>query len=128
MIPPATYKRDLMKASKMARVMHAESRDAGTDPMTDVSSLDPFARGASTSGDYYCAASGITTQKSDYQTALTSVITNPPRPTFRDIIGKPVATSAQRKIKAKRNIDLEQGETDDALEKKDETPDRSRTQ
>ena len=52
LIPTATYKRDLTKASKMARVMRPESRDAETDPMTDISIFDPFARAASTTGDY----------------------------------------------------------------------------
>ena len=52
---PATYKgaRNIQaKTSKKVRVAHADSSDAGTDPMTDVSSFDPFARGASTTGDY----------------------------------------------------------------------------
>ena len=40
----------------MAEVAHAESRDAGTDPMTDLSSFDPYTRGASTSGDFHSAA------------------------------------------------------------------------
>ena len=64
----------------MAKVAH--SRDAGTDPMTDVSSFDPFARGTSTTGDYYSAASGMTTRESNYQTAYTSAVTNPPKQTF----------------------------------------------
>ena len=100
---PATYKRDPAKASKMVKVMHAESRDAATDPMTDVSSFDPFARGPSTRGNDYSAASGMTTQESNYQTAHTSAITNPPRQTLRDFVPRPVATSTQRKITTKRN-------------------------
>ena len=51
LIPPATYKRDLPRTNKMARVI-TESRDVGTDPLTSIS-FDPFARGASTTGDYY---------------------------------------------------------------------------
>ena len=94
LIPPATYKRDSTKASKMARVVHAESSDAGTDPKTDVSSIDSFARGTSTTGDENSAATSMTT-KSDYHTALTSVITNLRRPTFTKIIQGPVATSTQ---------------------------------
>ena len=39
-----------------------------------------------------------------------------------------MATSTQLKIIAKKNIDLEQGETEYALEMKDETPDTRRTQ
>ena len=116
LIPPATHEKDSTMASKMARVMHAESRGAGTDPMTDVSSIDPFTRGATTTGDNYSAVSGMTTQKSAYQTALTSAITNPPRSTFKDIIPRPVATSTQRKVNSKANIGLEQDETEDASE------------
>ena len=37
LVPPATYKRDPVKISKMAKVARAESRDAGTNPMTDLS-------------------------------------------------------------------------------------------
>ena len=56
LVPPATYRRDLSKASKMAKVTHTESRDAGTDPMTDPPSFDQYARGTSTSGDFHSAA------------------------------------------------------------------------
>ena len=42
LIPPATYKRVSTKASKMARAVHAESRDSGTEPMVDIHSIDPF--------------------------------------------------------------------------------------
>ena len=46
LIPPATYRSEPTKANKMGKVMHTKSRDAGTDPMTDFSSIDPIARGA----------------------------------------------------------------------------------
>ena len=71
LIPPATYKSDLPKTNKMARVIQTESRDVGTDPITSVS-FDPFAHGASTTGDYYSPASGMATRESNYYTARTS--------------------------------------------------------
>ena len=61
--PPATYKRDPTKLTKMARMIHAESRVARTDPMSNSSSLDPYARGVSTSGDFQSAAGQATTQR-----------------------------------------------------------------
>ena len=51
-VPPPTYKRDLPKTNKTARIVRAESCDVDTDPLTSVS-FDPFAYGASTTGDYY---------------------------------------------------------------------------
>ena len=105
LIPPATYSRDSRKSNNLTRVMHAESRDAGTDPMTDISSFDPFARGASTTKDYYSAASGMTTPESNYQTVPTSAVTKPHIQTFRNFVPRPVYTSTQRKITTKRNLD-----------------------
>ena len=119
--------RDSTKVSKIARVTHAESRNAVTYPMTDVSSFDSFARGASTTGDYYSAAGGMTTQKSDYQTAFTSAITIPQMQTSGDFIPRPVATSKQRKVNAKGNLDLDQGDTQVAMEAKDEVFNTPRT-
>ena len=108
----------------MAKVAH--SRDAGSDPMTDVSSFDSFARGASTTGDYYSAASGMTTRESNYQTEYTSAITNPPKQTFRELVPRPVATT-QRKITTKRNLKQNQSEVEEVYEAKDETPDTPTT-
>ena len=62
LVPTATYKRDQPRTNKMARVIRAEFCDVGTDPLTSVS-FDPFARGASTTGDYYSPASGMTTRE-----------------------------------------------------------------
>ena len=111
------YKRDPAKTSKMAKVGHADSRDAVTDPMTDVSSFDPFASGASTTGDYYSAASGITTRRSDYHTAYTSAITGLQLQIFRDLVSQPVATSTQRN----------HGEIEEVPETNNEAPDAPRT-
>ena len=52
LIPPATYERDPPKTNKLARVIQTESRDVGTDPLTNVS-FDPYAHGASTTGDFF---------------------------------------------------------------------------
>ena len=68
LIPPATYKRDPSKTNKMAKVIQTESRDVGTDPLISVS-FDPYTHGASTTGDYYSPASGMTTRESNYYTA-----------------------------------------------------------
>ena len=81
--PPATYRKEPTKANKMASNSNA-CRVTRTDPMTEISSVDPFARGASTTGDYYSAASGLLTQKSDYHTALLEASTNPPMLSFRE--------------------------------------------
>ena len=68
----------------MARVI-TESRDVGTDPLTSIS-FDPFARGASTTGDYYSPASGMTTRESNYHTARTNVSENSPKQAYLDLI------------------------------------------
>ena len=62
LVPHATYKRDQPRTNKMARVIRAELCDVGTDPLTSVA-FDPFARGASTTGEYYSPASGMTTRE-----------------------------------------------------------------
>ena len=74
LIPPATYKRDPPKTSKLARISQTESRDVGTDPLSSIS-FDPCAHGASTTGDYYSSASGMTTRESNYHTARTAAAT-----------------------------------------------------
>ena len=127
LVPPATSKRDPAKTSKMAKVAHADSRDAGTDPMTDVSSFDPFARGASTTGDFYSAASGMTTRRSDYHTAYNTAVTCPQKETFTDLVPRPVATSTQRKITAKQNLEQNHGEIEEVPQMSNETPDTPRT-
>ena len=56
---PATYKRDPPKLTKKAKIVHAESRDAGTDPMSDLSSFDPYTRGVSTLQELRCYNIGV---------------------------------------------------------------------
>ena len=125
LIPPATYKRDLPRTNKMARVI-TESRDVGTDPLTSIS-FDPFARGASTTGDYYSPASGITTRESNYHTARTNVSENSPKQAYLDLIPRPVATSTQRKSTTKRNLEENNDENEQPSESPKATPDTPRT-
>ena len=123
LIPPATYKKDPPKTNKMARILHAESRDVGTDPLTSIS-FYPYAHGASTTGDYYSPASGMTTRESNYHTARTNTSTNQPQQTYMDFVPRPVATNTQRKHTTKRMLEEEQGEK---KETSSPTPDTPRT-
>ena len=118
LVPPATYRRDPSKASKMAKVAHAESRDAGTDPMTDPPSFDQYARGATTSGDFHSAADEMSTRRTSYYTADSSAAFRLPArtQTFRDFVPRPVATSTQRKVTTKRNLEQGKGELSDVEE------------
>ena len=125
LIPPATYKRDLPRTNKMARVI-TESRDVGTDPLTSIS-FDPFARGASTTGDYYSPASGMTTRESNYHTARTNVSENSPKQAYLDLIPRPVATSTHRKSTTKRNLEQDNDEMEQSPESPNATPDTPRT-
>ena len=132
LVPPATYRRDLSKASKMAKVTHTESRDAGTDPMTDPPSFDQYARGTSTSGDFHSAADETNTRRTSYYTADSSAAFRPPArtQTFRDFVPRPVATSTQRKVTNKRNLEQGKGEHSDIEEMPsmaEEAPDTPRT-
>ena len=127
LIPPATYKRDPTKATKLAKIIHADSRDVGTDPLTDASSFDPFARGASTTGDYFSPASGMTTRESNYYTARTNVNTNSQERTYVNLVPRPLATSTQRKLTTKRNLEQDRSEAEEVPAILDEAPDTSRT-
>ena len=126
LVPPATYKRDLSKANKMARVVRAESCDVGTDPLTSVS-FYPFAHGASTTGDYYSPASGMTTRESNYYTARTNTSVNPPKQTYVDLVPQPVATSTQRKFTTKRNLEQDHSEMEQIPKTSNATLDTLRT-
>ena len=132
LVPPATYRRDPSKASKMAKVAHAESRDAGTDPMTDPPSFDQYARGATTSGDFHSAADEMSSRRTSYYTADSSAAFRLPArtQTFRDFVPRPVATSTQRKVTTKRNLEQGKGELSDVEEmpsQAEEAPDTPRT-
>ena len=104
----------------MARVIQTESRDVGTDPLTCVS-FDPYAHGASTTGDYYSPASGMTTRESNYYTARTNTSTKQPKQAYVDLISRPVATSTQRKFTTKRVV------TKRKRSRSNTTPDTPRT-
>ena len=126
LIPPATYKRDPTKATKMAKVIQSESRDVGTDPLSSIS-FDLFTHGASTTGDYYSPVSGMTTRESNYYTARTSAAINPPKLTYIDLVPRPVATSTQRKLTTKRNLEQDYSKMEEAHEASNVTPDTPRT-
>ena len=128
LIPPATSKRDPIKAIKMAEISHADSLDLGTDPSTDASSFVPFApTGASTTGHYCSPASGMTTRESNYYTAQTNVNTNPPNQTYVNLVPQPLATRTQRKLTSKRDLEQDQSEAEEVPAVMDETPDTPRT-
>ena len=79
----------------MARVIDADSHDAGTDHLTDAPFFDPYAHGASTTGDDYSAASGMTARESKHHTAYSNAVPTPRTQTFRDLVPRPVATSTK---------------------------------
>ena len=126
LIPPATYKRDQSRTNKMTKMIRTESCDVGTDPLTSVS-FDPFARGASTTGDYYSPASGMTTRESNYYTASTNISENSPKQAYLDLIPRPVTTSTQRKSTTKRNVEQDNDEMEQLPEAPSATPDTPRT-
>ena len=101
----------------MAKVIQAESRDVGTDPLTSIS-FDLFAHGASKTGDYYSPASGMTTRESNYNTARTSANVNPPKQTYIDLVPRPVA---------KRKLEQDHSEMEETPEASNATPDTPRT-
>ena len=126
LIPPATYERNQPRTNKMMRVIRTESCDVGTDPLTTVS-FDPFARGASTTGDYCSPASGMTTRESNYCTARTNINGNSPKQAYLDLIPRPVATSTQRKTTTKRNLEQDNDEMEQLPKTPSATPDTPRT-
>ena len=100
----------------MARILQTQSRDVGTDPLTSIS-FDPYAHGASTTGDYYSPASEMTTRESNYHTARTTASTNQSKLAYIGLVPRPAATSTQRKLTTKRTLEQdpsEMGETPEA--------------
>ena len=95
--------------------------------MSDSSSFDPYARGVSTSGEFHSAADE--TQWTSYYTANASTAFRLPArtQTFKDFVPRPVATSTQRKLTTKRNLDQEHGDAEELPVVADETPDTPRT-
>ena len=126
LVPPATYKRDQPRTSKIARVIRAESCDVGTDPLTSVS-FNPLSSWCIYNGDYYSPASGMTTRESNYYTARTNTSSDPPKQTYLDMVPRPVATSTQRKITTKRNLEQDQDEMEQLPATPSATPDTPRT-
>ena len=80
-------------------------------------SFDPFARGDSTTGDYYSLTSGQMTSDMEYCTAtecteyITGASSNPTSKllllSFEDNASRPMASSTQRKPTSKRSINLD---------------------
>ena len=126
LIPPATYKRDPPQTSKIARIFQTGSRDVGTDPLTSIS-FDPYAHGASTTGDYYSPATGMTTRESNYRTARNTASTNQPKQAYIDLVPRPVANSTQRKLTTKRMLEQDPSEMGETPEASNPTPDTPRT-
>ena len=126
LIPPATYKRDPPKTNKKAKFIQTESRDVGTDPLTSIS-FDPYANGASTTGNYHSPASKMTTKESNYYTARTNTSTNQPKQAYVDLIPRPVATGTQRKFTTKRVLEQDQSEMGETPGTSNATPDTPRT-
>ena len=108
---PATYKRIPVKA-QVATASHTELQGC---EISGPPSFDPYDRGASTTGDYYSAASGLMTGNTrttkgdtEYQTAASSNpnTKNPTLFTSQEQL-RPLASSTQRKTTSKRSLNLE---------------------
>ena len=70
-------------------------------------SLDPFATGALTTGDYYSAASGMIFHSSNYHMApSTTAKNNPPVFSSGDNLPGTLASSTQRLLNTKRSLDI----------------------
>ena len=97
--------------------------------MIDLSSFDPYARGALTSGDFHSAADEIITRRTSYYTANSSAAfrLHARTQTVKDFVPRPLATSTQRKFTTKRNLEQEQGDAEELPAVADETPDTPRT-
>ena len=69
----------------------------------------------------------MTTRESNYYTARTSASVNQPKQTYIDLVPRPVATSTQRKLTTKRNLEQDHIETEETTEESNATPDTPRT-
>ena len=97
--------------------------------MTNLSSFDPYAREALTSGDFHSDADEMNTRRTSYNTANSSAAFRIPAQTqtFEDFVPRPVETSTQQKFPTKRNLEEEQGDAEELPAVADETPDTPRT-
>ena len=107
--PPATYQKRPAKthASSTANQTEAQYCEISGPP-----SFDPYARGASTTGDYYSATSGqmpsdmnTVTGNTEYHTATSSVLGAKHLAfTYDSSQPRPLASSTQRRTNTKRNL------------------------
>ena len=106
--PPATYqKRPAKTHASMVNQTEVQRCEKSGPP-----SFDPYARGASTTGDYYSAASGqmpsdmkTATGNTEYHTAASSVLdAKHPALAYSNPQLRPLASSTQRKTTSKRNL------------------------
>ena len=106
--PPATYKKVPVKT----QVSTANRNEVKHCDISGPPSFDPYARGASTTGDYYSAVSSqmsndikTASGNTEYQTAVSSML-GTERPTLsngNDQL-RPLASSTQRKATSRRNL------------------------
>ena len=106
--PPATYKKVPVKTqvstTNRTEVKHCD--------ISGPPSFDPYARGASTTGDYYSAVSSqmsndikTASGNTEYQTAVSSMLgTEHPTLSYGDDQLRPLASSTQRKATSRRNL------------------------
>ena len=122
--PPATYKKVPMKTQlSTASQTEVQRCDISSPP-----SFDPYARGASTTRDYYSAASDqmhsnmkTASGSTVYQTAVSSMLgtKRSTLPHSNDQL-RPLASSTQRKTISRRNLNT--GTVEGAAKDKDNAP------
>ena len=106
--PPATYKKVPVKT----QVSTANRTEVKHCDISGPPSFDPYARGASTTGDYYSAVSSqmsndikTASGNTEYQTAVSSMLgTERPTLSYGDDQLRPLASSTQRKATSRRNL------------------------
>ena len=106
--PPATYKKVPVKT----QVSTANRTEVKHCDISGPPSFDPYARGASTTGDYYSAVSSqmsndikTASGNTEYQTAVSSMLgTERPTISYGNDQLRPLASSTQRKATSRRNL------------------------
>ena len=106
--PPATYKKVPVKT----QVSTANRTEVKHCDISGPPSFDPYARGASTTGDYYSAVSSqmsidikTASGNTEYQTAVSSMLgTERPTLSYGNDQLRPLASSTQRKATSRRNL------------------------
>ena len=106
--PPAMYKKVPVKT----QVSTANRTEVQHCDISGPPSFDPYARGASTTGDYYSAVSSqmpndikTASGNTEYQTAVSSMLgTERPALSYGNDQLRPLASSTQRKATSRRNL------------------------